>query len=456
MNIIRKITLLAATGLIPYLAFAQHDHHHMMDDTTMQSMDTSGGMKGHEHMHMEMDNMSSAFSRNLPMNRNGSGTGWLPDNAPMNGYMIHSNKWMYMIHGNIFLNYDNQNFNHEGKRGGHKIDAPNWIMGMGQTAIGSRGLFHFSMMLSLDPLTVGGGGYPLLFQSGETWKGVPLVDHQHPHDLFSELSVSYSHMFTKDMDAFIYVGYPGEPALGPVAFMHRPSSLYNPDAPISHHWQDATHITFGVTTIGLRYKNFKVEGSNFTGREPDEDRYNFDKPRFDSWSARLSYNPSPSWALQVSKGWIKDVHSIGAREDVRRTTASAIHAVKLNPKTTVNSTAVWGYNRPSGHHRSSSSFLLESALQWNSTAFYGKYEYVQKSTEELVLDENIFDHNQLFPVNGITMGIQQKILQQWKTNFSAGAQITWYKTPDGLVNLYGKNPLALEIYLRIYPQRMMH
>jgi hypothetical protein len=31
--------------------------------------------------------------------------------------------------------------------------------------------------------------------------------------------------------------------------MHRPSQ-HDPDAPIGHHWQDSTHITFGVATLG--------------------------------------------------------------------------------------------------------------------------------------------------------------------------------------------------------------
>jgi hypothetical protein len=108
------------------------------------------------------------------------------------------------------------------------------------------------------------------FKAGKLFKGKPIVDRQHPHDLFSELSVSYSHALSKKTDLFIYAGYPGEPALGPVAFMHRPSALDNPDAPLSHHWVDATHITFGVATVGLRIGNFKLEGSSFTGREPDD------------------------------------------------------------------------------------------------------------------------------------------------------------------------------------------
>jgi hypothetical protein len=140
---------------------------------------------------------------------------------------------------------------------------------------------------------------------------------------FSELSVAYSHAFSKKADVFAYVGYPGEPALGPVAFMHRASALFNPDAPISHHWIDATHITFGVATLGVRVGNFKLEGSSFTGREPDENRYDLDRPRFDSWSGRLSFNPSKNWALQVSHAYIKSPESLHPDENIHRTTASA-------------------------------------------------------------------------------------------------------------------------------------
>ncbi len=397
--------------------------------------------------------MSYAFSQNLPMNRNGSGTGWLPDASPMYGYMFHTKKWMYMLHGNIFFRYNNQDPGNKGSRGDEKFDAPNWFMGMGQTRVGKGGMFRFSAMLTLDPLTVGGEGYPLLFQSGETWKGKPLVDRQHPHDLFSELSVGYSQQISKDVDAFAYLGYPGEPAFGPVAFMHRVSSLYNPDAPIGHHWQDATHITFGVGTLGFRYKTLKLEGSVFTGREPNEERYGFDIPRFDSWSTRLSFNPSPAWALQVSQAWVKDVHEIGPREDVNKTSASVINALRLGDKSWLNSTAVWGYNK-GGHHGPQHSFLLESALNLNTTTLFGKYEWVEKSNEELLLDEELYGHGKIYPVNAFTLGLQQNLFRIGQTSVALGAQGSWYNTPDGLEELYGNNPFAFQAYLRISPGLM--
>ena len=187
-------------------------------------------------------------------------------------------------------------------------------------------------MMSLDPLTEGGRGYPLLFQTGESWNGEALHDRQHPHDLFDELSFSFSQKFDHDFSGYIYFGYPGEPALGPPAFMHRPSAMDDPDAPIGHHWQDSTHITFGVATLVCVWRNIKIEGSIFTGREPDEDRYDFDQPRFDSYSGRLSWNPTRNLALQVSYGYIKSPEALEPELNIHRTTASAIYNLPLGPR----------------------------------------------------------------------------------------------------------------------------
>ncbi|CAN5393920.1 hypothetical protein BH09BAC6_BH09BAC6_06810 [soil metagenome] len=286
-----------------------------------------------------MQMMSSAQSKNLPMGRDGSGTSWLPDASPMYGIMLNSGKWSYMLHGSIALRYTKQDLLNKGSRGGDQLDAPNWFMGMAQRNVGKNGLLHFNVMMSLDRLTEGGDGYPLLFQTGESWNGVPLVDRQHPHDLFSELSASYTYSFSKKTDLSIYVGYPGEPALGPVAFMHRPSAMSNPDAPISHHWSDATHVTFGVATIGFRVGELKIEASSFSGSEPDENRYNFDRPKINSWSARLNYNPSANWALQVSHSFIKGPEFLRPNENVYRSTASATYSTSLGDEKLCNATS---------------------------------------------------------------------------------------------------------------------
>jgi hypothetical protein len=419
-------------------SLAQHEHH-------------AEPQKPAVHQH-EMDSvsapMTNAYSLNLPMNRNGSGTGWLMDKSPMYGYMMHSKKWMWMVHGNIFVRHTSQDIGDRGTRGDSKTDVPNWLMAMGQRRIGERGLFHFNTMFSLDPL-FGGAGYPLLFQTGESHLGQPLVDRQHPHDLFSEISVSYSHSFSRDVDAFIYFGLPGEPALGPVAFMHRPSALNNPDATLGHHWTDATHITFGVATLGLRYKIFKFDASLFTGREPDERRYNFDRPRFDSYAGRLTVNPFPTLSAQFSMASINSPEGLQPDEDVRRTTASVMHTLPLGGENKyVHSTAVWGYNNSGGDH-TEHSVTFEPTLQLDKLAVYGRFEWIQKSAGELRIT-GIDEHHQ-FDINAFTLGASYTFLRQVNTNFAIGAQGSVYSIERALAEVYGERPISAEIYLRISP-----
>ena len=446
--------LLTAILTLAISASAQHEHHQAETDSAKTKRETSAhqATETHEgHSDSSVAPMTHSLSLNLPMNRNGSGTGWLPDNSPMYGYMAHSKKWMYMFHGNVFIRHNWQDIGNEGTRGDSKFDAPNWFMAMGQRRVGNNGLFHFNTMFSLDPL-FGGDGYPLLFQTGETYQGKPLVDRQHPHNLFSELSVSYTHAFSKDVDAFAYLAYPGEPALGPVAFMHRPSSLNNPDAPLGHHWQDATHITFGVATLGFRYKIFKVDGSIFTGREPGESRYGFDKALFDSYSYRLSVNPTPGLSAQVSYANIKNPEGSEPPVNVKRTTASVLHSLKLSGHNRfITSAFVYGFNN-SGHDHQEHSFTIESNVQLNKFALYGRYENVEKSAEELQVSG--FDDHELFSVNAFTAGLNYTIATVKNTNLAIGAQGTLYAAPGNLDPVYGNNPKSLELYLRISPSLM--
>jgi hypothetical protein len=355
-----------------------------------------------------------------------------------------------MIHGNIFMRYNKQDVFNAGQRGGKKFDAINWLMGMGQRRIGKNGLFRFSAMISLDAL-FGEEGYPLLFQTGESYKGAPLVDRQHPHDLFSELSVAYTQALNKNTDVFVYVGYPGEPALGSVAFMHRVSSLYGPDAPLSHHWNDGTHITFGVITAGVRVGKFKFDASTFTGREPDANRYNFDRPLLNSYSGRISFNPNVYWSLQVSEGFVKSPEYARPDENVYRTTASAVYSKPLGNNHFLNATALYGLNQ--SHHNEHAA-LLEAALALKRTSVYGRYEYVQKSVEELYLEEADYKANNIFDINALTLGLSYDFIRSRVLRMAIGAQGTIYSAGSGLENLYGKNPASAEVFIRLYPPRM--
>jgi hypothetical protein len=326
-------------------------------------------------------------------------------------------------------------------------------MTMMNRKVGKKGLFNLTAMISLDRLTEGGDGYPLLLQSGETWNGKRLVDKQHPHDLFSALSIGYTQMINKDVDIFGYVGYPGEPALGAPAFMHRVSSMNNPDAPLGHHWQDATHITFGVATLGFRYKNFKVEGSSFTGREPDEDRYDFDKARFNSYSYRLSYNPTTNWALQFSQGFIEEPEALEPGVDITRTSASVLYAKSINTNKHYSAAVIWGLNDKGENHKEHS-VLLEDNYQFGKNALFSRYEFLQKSTEELDLEDEL--GHETFNVHVFSLGYNRRVFQKNIFELTAGTKATINFPAKELKPLYGDLPVGFQLYLQLRPSLHKH
>ncbi|WP_324675568.1 hypothetical protein [Hymenobacter sp. GOD-10R] len=440
--------------LLPTVVSAQHMHNATADTSQHGGMHQSGMHMGDSSMaHGDHDmhdmNMSHAYSRYLPMSRNGSGTAWQPDATPMYMWMQHKGPWMLMYHGAVFGRYTNQNIGRKnGQRGGSTLDAPNWFMTMAQRNVGQRGLLNLTLMVSLDPLTEGNNGYPLLFQSGEAYKGNPLVDRQHPHDLFSGLSVGYTHAFSQDVDMTLYLGYPGEPAVGPTAFMHRISAMSNPDAPLSHHWVDATHITFGVATLGVRYKQFKLEGSNFTGREPNEYRYGFDRPRSDSWAARLMWNPTNELSLQIGQAWVKSPEELHADEDVQRTTAGLMHSRQWGDYHYIASSFIWGMNHYAFGNEHA--VLAETNIALGKPTVYGRYEFLQKDAEELTVPHTEGTHP-IYNVHALTLGASYRLAQlgQHGPELHVGAQGSVYRPDDQLRGYYGKTPVSAQVYLRL-------
>ena len=274
-----------------------------------------------------------------PMSRDASGTGWQPDDAAHGGIHAQAGDWNLMGHLSLSGVYSNQS----GARGDEKAFPAGMVMGAARRDLAGGDTLNLRLMLSPDPF-MGRNGYPLLLASGETADGrTHLVDRQHPHELVMEMSGSYSHRLSDSDSAFLYVGYPGEPALGPPAFMHRASASANPSAPITHHWLDSTHITFGVATAGFVHDDWKVEVSQFTGREQDQFRFNFDSPKFDSTAVRLSWNPGTHWSLQTSWGHLNSPEQLNPREDETRITASAQYFARLEGETSIAATLAWGF-----------------------------------------------------------------------------------------------------------------
>ena len=316
----------------------------------------------------------------LPHSREGSGTSWVPDSSPVYAHHFMADDWTLMLHYSLAAGYDDQ----WSDRGSRRFASVNWIMGMATRPL-LGGQLTLRTMLSAEPATMGGHlQLPLLLQSGESYGGAPLHDRQHPHDLFMETAALYRHPIGDAFGVEVYGAAAGEPALGPTAFMHRPSGMINPFPPIGHHWQDSTHISFGVITAGVYTRWAKLEGSVFHGREPDEDRWNFDFGALDSWSGRLSLNPTDQTSFQVSYGYIHSPEALEPDVSLHRVTASATYSAPIRTDGNFAMTALWGRNVESGH--ASDSALAEATLDLDgSNVPFARLEYVQKLGHDLVV-----------------------------------------------------------------------
>jgi hypothetical protein len=393
----------------------------------------------------------------LGMSRIGSGTAWQPDNTPMEGVHWQPGAgWDVMLHWNLLVGYDAQTT----PRGGHQWTSMNWVMGMAQHDL-FGGLFTGRVMLSAEPFTTGGKrGYPLLLQTGEEVGGELLHDRQHPHDLFMEIAALYQHPVASWLALEVYAAAAGEPALGPVAFPHRASALPNPFATLGHHWQDSTHISFGVLTAGLYTRQWKLEGSWFNGREPDENRYDFDFGSFDSWSVRLSWNPGDAWSAQVSYGHLAEPEEHAPGVSVDRVTASLLHSWRPGPDASWSTAIVYGQNWYSGDAPSTRVVSLESSLELGADTVFGRVEYAQRSGEDLSLEEVASAPpgigTQVFDSGVLELGYVRRVFSVGPLNVGAGAVGSVYLLDAGLRPYYGGQtfPVAGMIFLRLWPTPM--
>ena len=385
----------------------------------------------------------------IPMSREGSGTSWLPDQTPMNAVHVQLGTWQLMLHGNGFLQYIDEG----SSRGDDQVGSVNWFMAMARHKAGA-GSFTARGMISLEPWTVGACGYPDLLATGESCNGQPLHDRQHPHDLFMELAVQYEGAFNDALGYQVYAAPVGEPALGPVAFPHRPSAMTNPMAPIGHHWQDATHISFGVVTGGVFGRRWKAEASVFNGREPDENRANFDFAPLDSYSGRFWLLPSPRWAIQVSAGHLNEPEAMqvgGSHEDVNRTTASvAYHRPRGMDAWT--STIAWGRNAEA--EGATNSLLAETNLPITGRdGIFARYELVGKTAADL--DLPLLDLSSVFRVSKTSAGYTRSLRRIGALLPGIGASISFSVVPDVLRPFYdGRTAIGGAVFFSLRPASM--
>ena len=442
----RRVGILAALALLgPAVTQAQAQAPTATDTSLHHATEApahSHGMHGIEMSGMGMGAMAmSGMYGPYAMSREASGTSWQPEAARHNGVEVMRGSWMLMFHGFADVVYDRQG----GDRGDTKGFSNNMGMAMAQRPLGP-GSLGLRTMISIEPATIGKQGYPLLLQTGETADGItPLIDRQHPHDLFMELAATYS-IASGSRSLFLYGGLPGEPALGPPAFMHRFSGVNIPVAPITHHWLDSTHITYGVLTGGAVVDRLKVEASAFRGREPDENRWDIESPRLDSHSFRLSVNPTDRWALQVSYGRIHSPEQLEPDVNQDRVTASAMVDGTWGDTGRWEGTFAWGQNRNRPGH-TLNAFTAEGAFESGGRhTVFARAEGVEK--DELFREPDPRS-GEVFRVGELTGGYRYDVPRGEHTVVGVGAAGTWSFVPNELRAEYGDTPASVLIFLHV-------
>ena len=384
----------------------------------------------------------------IPESRMGSGTSWLPDASPMHAAHMVLGDWTLMLHGKGFAQYDWQG----GPRGSHQLGFVNWAMAAASRPLGG-GRLELRGMLSAEPWTIGARGYPLLLQSGESYRGTPLHDRQHPHDLFMELAALYERPVGRNLGLSVYLAPVGEPAVGPVAFPHRPSAADDPLAPISHHWQDGTHITFGVVTAGVFTRAVKLEGSWFNGREPDDHRTDFDYTgrKLDSYSVRLTANPGRRWSASAWYAYLKSPEELHPDESLHRYGAAALTTQPFGRRGQWAGALIWGANDQIGAGQPSHSVVLESTLDLDGTnAVFGRAEYVRKSAQELVIPST--PPAEEYDVGALALGYRRMVGTVAGLAVGLGARASVNLVPSSLEPTYGSRAVAgLAVYLQLRP-----
>src|SRR5579859_869924 len=381
----------------------------------------------------------------LPSPHEGSGTAWQPASVSGHEWMWMRAGWDLMAHGVMFVDYNQQG----GPRGAGKAESVNWGMLMEQHNLGS-GTIMFRQMFSAESLTSPHPGFPEIFQTGETYHGGQLVDHQHPHNVFAELSALYTLPLTKTISWELYGGPSAEPALGPVTFIHRASAAELPMAPLSHHLQDSTHTSFGVVTTGFTMDRIKLEASAFNGREPNEQRWSIQFAPLDSYSARAFIAPKANWTAEYSVGRLEHPEALEPGSQWRQTASVEYNRPLLGHGTARGNwttSLIWGRVHKLASGANLNSYLLESTVNFHER----NYAF---SRLELVDKDELFPQALAHPtyrIGGYTFGGVRDLVQSRAWQLGLGADVTFYSKPAALDAAYGSNPVSFQIFLRVRP-----
>jgi hypothetical protein len=443
-----SIALFTLFLAIPTLVAAQQNGK---KDDDMQDMPGMQGMQmpGTTTNENSLLTMHPETFRQGIVRHAGSGTSVEPDSTPIPMVMTTTGKWTLMFHANVFVLDAQQS----GPRGDDKFFSTNWLMGMAQRPVGP-GAFTARAMLSLEPATITGRQYPLLFQQGETAYGKPIADGQHPHNFVMEIAALYDLKLGNNGLLSVYAAPVGDPAIGPVAYPHRTSASEDPLATLGHHQEDSTHVAEDVITVGVTYREARIEASGFHGREPGENRWNISQGKIDSWSTRLTLQPGKNWSGQYSYGRIASPESLFPNEDQERMTASILYNLPIRGGNWA-SALIWGRTRSLEENSIFNSYALESTVRF-LTRNHGwmRIENAERSNE-LLLGENAppsnFQETSIGRVQAYTVGYDRDFDLIPHVATAVGAQVMVYGMPENLQPVYGAHATGLALYLRVRP-----
>jgi hypothetical protein len=402
---------------------------------------TQDQMPGMSMPGMNMPSMMDMNPAAMSLMNLASGTAVNPASWTMPMLMAHLGSWNAMFMGDAFI-VDTQQ---SGPRGGDKLYSSNAFMAAAGHRAGAKGALQFDLMMSLEPATITGERYPLLFQTGETAYGHPLYDAQHPHNLIMALGLNYAYEISEGTTFNVYVAPVGDPALGPVAYPHRASAEELPQAPLSHHLQDSTHISDDVVTVGIAHKKLKLEASGFHGAEPGENRWIIQQGSLDSWSTRLWFFPTKDWAAQFSVGRLAHPEALEAGDQVR--TIGSISYTKSN----WSSSLIWGRVHYTANDRNLNSYLAETVVPISRKNFItGRIELVDK--DELFNDQPDIPLSlsaSTFRIGACTLGYTRDVALFSHIQSGIGANFSMYSLPDAIKPYYGNHPVGGNIFIRL-------
>jgi len=381
----------------------------------------------------------------IPVGRVGSGTAWLPDAAGHQGVVVAHGTWDLSMHGTVLFYYDGQS----GRRSAGQLGSLNWLMVAAVRSLGD-GLLRLRAMVSAEAVTVSEPGYPQLLQVATAYHGQTVADREHPEAPVMETAALYERAIGPDVGLSAYLAAVGEPALGPVSYLHRPSAPADPLVPLGHSVQDITHTSYGVGTIGLFTRALKLEASVFNGAHPDPNAGFAYHVRLDSYSTRLTWNPAATWSLSVWGGRLAASSGAHAHDAAARVGSSALYSIARSEGGAWSTALIWGADIPVATGRPVHTLLVESSVDIGRNTLFGRGEYVQRTAAELSLIGSV---PPVLDVGAVAGGYARRLFDFGDFAAWTGVRGTMNVIPAELVPFYGHRlQLGGLLYVSLRPR----